>query len=86
VSPPANLNYRGRKSLIVNVDDDFSGIDQYQGRINEKWTLFEYDAKNNRLECWFNKVSFLKKGENKLEILINDGVGNEKQYVAVFKY
>ncbi len=86
VSPPVNLNYRGRKSLIVNIDDDFSGISHYQGRINGKWTLFEYDAKTNRLECLFNKVPFLKKGENKLEILINDGVGNEKQYVAVFKY
>ncbi len=86
VGKPADLNYRGRESLVVHVKDDFSGIASYRCTINGKWALFEYDAKNNRLKCQFNKVPYLTKGEHRLEILVTDNVGNEERLTAVFKY
>ncbi len=86
MSKPAELNYRGRESMLVNIKDDFSGIAGYRCTIDGQWALFEYDAKNNRIECHFSKVPFLTKGEHLLEILVTDNVGNKEQLSAVFKY
>lgn len=83
---PSHHNYAGRKRLKVRVDDDFSGIDLYQCRIDGNWALFEYDAKNDLLICNFDKVPFLTKGKHDLKIVVTDGAGNNKTLETKFRY
>lgn len=86
LNAPYQHNYGGRKGIKVRIDDDFSGIDSYLCEINEKWALFEYDAKNDLLICDFEKVPFLTKGEHDLMIEVTDGAGNNKMLKTKFRY
>jgi len=63
------------KRLKVKIKDDESGIDKYDIYINGKWVIGAYDAKNDLL--FYDVDSNLKKGNNKMEIVVTDGVGNE---------
>ena len=36
------------------ISDDFSGIKSYNGYINDKWVLFEYESKLKRLTHVFD--------------------------------
>ena len=84
---PAGMDYSRRKEMIAILKDDFSGIDEFEGRINGKWTLFEYDAKNDRIICKFDKVPFLEK-EKEYELLIEatDQAGNIDRLETRFRY
>ncbi len=83
---PHQMNYRGRKTLVAEIKDDFSGIDQYNATINGKWVMFEYDAKNNRLICFLEKIPFLEKGEHALKFEITDQAGNKTKFETDFRY
>lgn len=63
------------KRLKIKIKDDESGIDKYDIYINGKWVIGAYDAKNDLL--FYDVDSNLKKGNNKMEIVVTDGVGNE---------
>ncbi|MCK7542446.1 MAG: hypothetical protein MZV63_72030 [Marinilabiliales bacterium] len=41
------IDLTGRKELKFYISDNFSGIGSYEGYIDDKWVLFEYDPKNN---------------------------------------
>ena len=81
------MNFGRRDKLVVRLKDDFSGIDQYNATINGKWALFEYDAKNDRLICYFDKVPFLHEGnEYDLVIEATDQAGNNEELKTRFSY
>ncbi|MGM0376004.1 MAG: M23 family metallopeptidase [Bacteroidota bacterium] len=84
---PSGMDYRRRDKLVVDLEDDFSGIDQYEATINGKWALFEYDAKNDQIICYFDKVPFLHSG-NKYELVIEatDQAGNNEKLKTRFRY
>ena len=63
------------KRLNVKIKDDESGIDKYNIYLNGKWVVGAYDAKNDLL--FYDVDEFLKKGNNKMEIVVTDCVGNE---------
>lgn len=83
---PFQMNYRGREKMEISIKDNFSGIDQYRVTINGEWTLFEYDAKNDRIICFLHKVPFLRKGEHELHVEISDQAGNKNQLETSFRY
>jgi hypothetical protein len=85
-NPPHQMNYQGRKEIVVKVKDDFSGIESYEGRIDGKWALFEYDIKNEEIICILDQVPFLKKGKHELVITAADGVGNTNTLRTNFRY
>ena len=63
------------KQLKINIKDNESGIDKYDIYLNGKWVIGAYDAKNNLL--YYDVDENLKKGNNKMEIVVKDCVGNE---------
>ncbi len=65
--------------LTVKVDDDFSGIKNYNGFINKEWILLEYEPKNKTLKYDF-KDHLFKKAELNIEIKIEDFAGNKTNY------
>ena len=63
------------KRLNIKIKDDESGIAKYDIYLNEKWVVGAYDAKNDLL--FYDVDEHLKKGKNKMEIVVTDAVGNE---------
>lgn len=78
----AHQNIRGRvfrtnSVFSFTINDDFSGIKSFNGYLNDKWTLFEYDAKNKKLTCPLAKAPIEKGGKYELKIIVKDNCGNE---------
>ena len=63
------------KQLKINIKDNESGIDKYDIYLNGKWVIGAYDAKNDLL--YYDVDENLKNGNNKMEIVVTDCVGNE---------
>lgn len=63
------------KRLNIKIKDDESGIAKYDIYLNGKWVVGAYDAKNDLL--FYDVDEHLKKGKNKMEIVVTDAVGNE---------
>ena len=72
------------KSLKMTIKDDFSGIKSYNGKIDGKWVLMEYDKKNNRLTHYFEES--LEKGKHEFELEVIDNKQNINTYKAIFYY
>lgn len=67
---------RDTVSIKIHISDNLSGIGAYNGYINGKWELFEYDAKNNLLEYFW--VPDSPTGKLDLEIVVSDKKNNTR--------
>ena len=85
-NPPSGRNYTHQKKIVVNVNDNFSGINTYNATIDGKWSLFEYEAKKDQLIGNLEKVPFLEKGKHQLVIEAVDGAGNRGKLEIIFSY
>ncbi len=72
-----------KKSIVLKIFDDLSGIKSYNGYINDKWVLFEYESKLNRLTHIFDD-NLLLEGSNKLKLIVIDNVGNSTIFETKF--
>lgn len=72
-----------QKSLVLTISDDLSGIKTYNGYINDKWVLFEYESKLRRLTHFFDN-RFLLEGKNNLKVVVTDNVGNSTIFETQF--
>lgn len=72
-----------QKSLIFAISDDMSGIKSYNGYLNGKWILLEYESKLNRLTHQFDD-GIAAEGENKLKLIVTDNVGNSTTFETTF--
>jgi hypothetical protein len=61
--------------ILVKITDNLSGIDTYNGYIDNQWVNFYYDAKNDVIEYKFDE--YCSKGEHLLKIIVTDKVGNK---------
>lgn len=73
----------GQKSVSVTISDDLSGIKSYNGYLNGKWVLFEYESKLRRLTHTFNDAALLD-GKNNLKVVVTDNVGNSAIFETQF--
>ncbi len=67
---------RGRSSFSVTITDDFSGIKKYETIIDGKWTLAEYDEKNNLLIYRFNTSRLKENSLHHMVLTVTDNRGN----------
>jgi hypothetical protein len=72
-----------QKSLVLYIGDDLSGVDTYNGYINDKWVLFEYESKLKRLTHVFDS-NYLQEGTNNLKVVVTDNVGNSTIFETQF--
>ncbi|MBC7439209.1 MAG: M23 family metallopeptidase [Flavobacterium sp.] len=70
-------------SLQLSIIDSFSGIKEYNGFLNGKWVLFEYDYKTKKLTHYFDE-NFLNDGRNDLKVVVSDNVGNSTIFETYF--
>lgn len=81
-----NANMQGKKSIRFRVDDDLSGVKSYNGYIDGEWVLFEYDAKNDLIQYFFDEERLEPEKYHDLELFIMDTKDNLSTYTATFYY
>ncbi len=72
------------KRIRFKVTDDLSGIKQIEGKLDGKWMLFEYDAKNNLITHYFDSNRFQLKKRHRFILKITDNKNNTSTYKASF--
>ncbi|MGG7035498.1 MAG: M23 family metallopeptidase [Flavobacterium sp.] len=71
--------------LQLEINDNLSGIKTYNGYLNGKWILFEYDYKTKKIIHLFDNA-FLVDGKNELKVEVTDNVKNSAIFETYFYY
>lgn len=83
---PRNLtsgkNVSAQRKIDFTIADNFSGIQSFNGYIDGKWVLMEYDPKNKHL--WHTFDQSLPKGTHTFKLSVKDWKDNEKVYETSF--
>ena len=72
-----------QKTIQLSIYDELSGIKSYNGYLNGKWILFEYDNKTRKLTHHFSD-GIAADGANELRVVITDNVGNSAIFETSF--
>lgn len=72
-----------RKTIHLTISDDLSGIKSYEGYLNGKWILLEYESKLKRLTHKFSD-GIVAEGKNDLKVVVTDNVGNSTIFETHF--
>ncbi|MCD4769787.1 MAG: hypothetical protein K8R35_06440, partial [Bacteroidales bacterium] len=81
---PASANLKGRKEIKIGLKDDFSGIRSYRAEIDGKWTLFEWDPKNDILIYRFENQRLIPDSDHNLVITATDNRNNTSELSMQF--
>ncbi|WLD22999.1 M23 family metallopeptidase [Flavobacterium dauae] len=65
--------------LVFEIEDKLSGIDTYNGYLNNEWILFDYDYKTKKLIHKLSDEKFTT-GTNTLRLEVTDRVGNNTTF------
>lgn len=80
---PIEGKWVSQNVIQLQISDSGSGIKTYNGYLNGKWVLFEYDNKTNTISHYFND-KFLLNGTNELKVIVNDAMGNSATFETQF--
>jgi len=69
--------------IRITIVDNLSGINTYRGTIDNRWVLFEYDAKSNVLTYTFDER--IKSGNHTLRLEVTDNTDNKSNLEVTFK-
>ncbi|MFN3753574.1 M23 family metallopeptidase [Flavobacterium sp.] len=72
-----------QNELIFTISDDLSGIKSYEGTLNGKWILLEYEPKTKKLIHRFSD-GIVAEGKNDLKVVVKDNVGNSTIFETQF--
>ena len=72
------------KDIRFTIDDKGAGVSRYEGYLNGKWILFEYEQKKKELTFRFRDPIKLKKTKHKLKLIVWDKVGNSTTFETTF--
>ncbi|MBG6061408.1 murein DD-endopeptidase MepM/ murein hydrolase activator NlpD [Flavobacterium sp. CG_9.1] len=72
-----------QKIIQLVINDEGSGIKSYNGYLNGKWVLFEYDNKTKKLTHFFSD-GITSDGGNDLKVVVVDNVGNSTTFETRF--
>jgi hypothetical protein len=72
-----------QKTIEITCVDELSGIKSYQGFLNDKWVLFEYESKLNKLTYEINDLDLVD-GKNNLKLIVSDNMGNSTIFETQF--
>lgn len=84
------LNIKNKKTLLnhsrisFRINDNLSGIKSYKGIIDDKWVLFEYDLKKQRITYTFDPERMIFKITHHLKLTVSDNKDNVATYEAIF--
>ncbi len=72
-----------QKTVQLTISDALSGIKSYNGFLNGKWILFEYENKTNTITHYFDD-GIVAEGKNDLKVVVTDNVGNSTIFETQF--
>ena len=72
-----------KKLLQLSISDGLSGVKSYNGYLNDKWVLFEYDNKTRKITHDFTD-GIVAEGRNDLKIIVIDNMGNSTIFESHF--
>jgi hypothetical protein len=75
--------FGGNRRMFFRIDEKESGICKYEGRLDGVWVLTSYDAKRNKLECFFDKTRVKTGSKHKFVLTVSDNCGNVSKYETV---
>lgn len=70
-------------TLQLAISDNLSGINKFDGFLNGKWILFEFDYKTKKIIHNFSDGIFVD-GRNDLKVVVSDNVGNSTIFETHF--
>ncbi len=70
------LKLRQFPVMKLKIRDNLSGIESYNGYIDGKWVLFEYDPKTSRISCDLRKLGLEEGRTHTLHVEVADACGN----------
>ena len=70
-------------TISVYIQDDLSGIKEYNGYLNGKWILMKYDYKTKLLVHDLSDMIY-DEGRNDLKIIVSDNIGNSTTFETHF--
>ncbi len=82
----AKKDMKGAGSLRFSITDDLSGIEHYEGYLDNQWVLFEYDMKNDLLFHTFDRTRTRQDSAHELELYVTDAVGNVQLFHQNFTW
>ncbi|WP_421938624.1 M23 family metallopeptidase [Pedobacter sp.] len=75
-------NMAGLSKMTFRISDNLSGIKSFNGYLDGKWVLMEFDTKTATLWHSFDERS--SPGRHTLELVVSDLKNNEKKYTISF--
>lgn len=81
-SRPKGKNKNLIHKIEYTISDNASGIQSFDGYLDGKWVLVEYDPKNKHV--WHSFDNDLTKGEHTFKLIVKDWKNNEKVYEEKF--
>ncbi len=75
-----------KRSLRFIIRDDLSGIERYEGYIDQQWALFEYDLKNDLLIYKLDAQRIERDRVHELELYVSDAKGNVNLFQTSFTW
>ena len=72
-----NKDMSRKWSIIVKAEDNLSGVHKYNGYIDGKWVLMEFDYKKKMLIHRFEES--LSSGSHSFKIVVKDKIGNKSE-------
>ncbi|MBU0765514.1 MAG: M23 family metallopeptidase [Bacteroidetes bacterium] len=86
VNLPDSADMRKADRIKLKISDNLSGIAKYNGFIDKKWVLFEYDPKNKLITHYFEEKMLRKNVLHNFRLEVEDAVHNVAVYEVVFFY
>ena len=83
IPKPIEGKWVSQDAIQLQISDSGSGIKTYNGYLNGKWVLFEYDNKTNTITHYFNDDLVLN-GANELKVIVTDAMGNSVTFETRF--
>ncbi len=80
-----NKDITNQKNIQFIISDDKSGIKSYNGFLNGKWILFEYEYKNKKLTYILDE-NIKNNSINDLRLEVIDNVGNKTTFMTSFYF
>ncbi|HEU4495957.1 MAG TPA: M23 family metallopeptidase, partial [Flavobacterium sp.] len=72
-----------QEKLEIYISDDLSGVAEYNGYLNSKWILMEYDYKTKKLSYDFSD-GISDEGRNDFKVTVTDNMRNSATFESHF--
>ena len=77
ITPINFSNFAQMPYLSLKITDNATGIGSFGGYIDNRWVLFEYDAKTSTIKYFLRKDEIGRGKTHKLRLTVQDVAGNE---------